>query len=621
LASARFAHDVLSERLREDRVAKKRRVLLLVLLALVVGVALLLYPFLQRTLDEITVRVPEYRRPPERVLLDQNWTPEQRKRFHHTAQGTRLLSYDWFMALEQPCLSPFGCGMFADSAFLDRFGFIPSEADPEMNPDGLPVGFAVDREFVDPASKKAYPVVGLTCAACHTNELFYGDRVVQIEGAPATIEIAAFQKALGLALAFNTKFPFSVGRYSRFERRVLGESASDAQKQALRDSYDAFLGEAMAEKQVIDEGHIYDNEAGFRRTDALARIGNQVFGADMKIAANYTVSTAPVRFPQIWDASWFNWVQYNSSIADPLVRNIGEALGVRAVLTLLGPRAAEFENSLNLKGLRVLEEVLAGPGPLQGLASPKWPPVFPPLDQAKVARGAALYRDRCQGCHLPPLPELRTDLEAAHKEGGTPKHWWRNALGNWFIKVTDIGIETIGTDPHEATDFNGRTADTGDLKKGVVSAREGLDMVTRGIALKFFEANGIPTEEHPAWAGGRDPSDVAVRDDLIYKARPLNGIWAVAPFLHNGSVPNLYLLLSPRSDRPDTFWTGSKEFDPVRVGYDTAEMEGGTLFDVSKPGNSNAGHEFNDGPRGKGVIGPLLSSDDRMAIIEYLKSL
>jgi hypothetical protein len=111
-----------------------------------------------------------------------------------------------------------------------------------------------------------------------------------------------------------------------------------------------------------------------------------------------------------------------------------------------------------------------------------------------------------------------------------------------------------------------------------------------------------------------------VRDELIYKARPLNGIWAVAPFLHNGSVPNLYLLLSPQAERPHTFWAGSKQFDPVKVGYDSAEMSGASLFDSSKPGNGNGGHEFKDGPLGKGVIGPLLSPDDRMAIIEYLKS-
>ena len=108
---------------------------------------------------------------------------------------------------------------------------------------------------------------------------------------------------------------------------------------------------------------------------------------------------------------------------------------------------------------------------------------------------------------------------------------------------------------------------------------------------------------------------------LIYKSRPLNGIWATAPDLHNGSVPSLYLLLSPQSERPRTFWSGSKQFDPINVGYDTAEMSGASLFDTAKPGNSNAGHEFTDGPLGHVVIGPLLSPDERRMIIEYLKSL
>jgi hypothetical protein len=50
-------------------------------------------------------------------------------------------------------------------------------------------------------------------------------------------------------------------------------------------------------------------------------------------------------------------------------------------------------------------------------------------------------------------------------------------------------------------------------------------------------------------------------------------------------------------------------------------MKGAYLYDVAKPGNSNRGHEFKDGPRGNGVVGPALSPDDRFAIIEYLKSL
>lgn len=83
----------------------------------------------------------------------------------------------------------------------------------------------------------------------------------------------------------------------------------------------------------------------------------------------------------------------------------------------------------------------------------------------------------------------------------------------------------------------------------------------------------------------------------------------------------MYMLLSPQSERPDTFWIGSKKFDPVKLGHDTTEFKGGYLYDVTKPGNSNRGHEFKDGPRGNGVVGPALSPDDRSAILEYLKSL
>lgn len=599
----------------------KRTLTLLIVAAVVVVAAM---PFVKTKLAEIRVNVPELPRPPETIAVNQNWSDQQRLQFHHTAQGTRLLPQKWFMALEQPCLSPFGCGLFHETSYLARFGFIPSKKDPALNPDGLPVGFAIDKDFVDPATKKTSPVVGLTCAACHTGEVFYGKYAVLIEGGPAMIEVTEFQKALGLALGFTLKFPLSIGRYSRFEERVLGPNPTAEQKQELRAGMEAYLNNGLAEKKAADAVHAYDNKAGFGRTDALTRIGNQVFAVDTGIAKNFAVSNAPVRFPQIWDASWFNWVQYNSSIADPLVRNVGEALGVRAAVKLSGPDANKFENSINVKGLYDMEELLAGPAPFQGLSSPKWPSVFPALDQSKVTRGGALYRKHCQGCHLPPLPELLSDLNGYGKPGASePAYWWKNGLGNWFLQVTDIRIEDIGTDPHQAVDFRNRTADTGDLKLGVKTAAEGLDLVTHGIVDAYFDKNKeyFTAERRAQWAGGRDRKDAAVRDDLLYKARPLNGIWAVAPYLHNGSVPSLYLLLSPQSDRPKTFWTGSKQYDPEKVGYDTTQLPGTSLYDTAKPGNANTGHEFKDGPRRNGVIGPLLSHDDRMALIEYLKSL
>jgi mono/diheme cytochrome c family protein len=589
----------------------RRIAIVLILLALLlVGGADL---YLQQS--QFRVDVPEYQAPPQQLVrAEQGWTDDQRLHFHHTPQGTRLVPYEWFMALEQPCLSLFGCDLFADKTYLARFGFLASQPDPKLNPDALPVGFARQEDFYDPDTKTSYAVVGLTCAACHTAELHYQNYAVRVDGAPAMINVTEFQKALGLAVAFTKFIPF---RYSRFEKRVLGANASGDQKTKLKQSFNAFLDNAQFELDNTKPGKgIYDNLAGFDRTDALTRIGNQVFAVDMKDAANFAPANAPVRFPQIWDASWFTWVQYNSSISDPLVRNVGEALGVRAAAKLYGPDANDFPNSVHMEGLKELEWLLAGPAPYQGLRPPNWPSVFPPLDERKVARGAELYKSICQPCHLPPAEELAADLKKPQ-----PTYWWQNAQKTRLLSVKDVKVSYVGTDPHEAMDFMSRTADSGDLGKRRVSADAGLQLVTDGIVNKYFEKMKLSPAEQLEWRGHRDPGDPTVQAKPIYKPRPLTGIWAVSPYLHNGSVPNLYALLSPQNDRPNTFWTGSKEFDPVTVGHDTSEIKGAYLYDVTKPGNSNRGHEFKDGPRGNGVVGPALSPDDRWAIIEYLKSL
>jgi len=115
---------------------------------------------------------------------------------------------------------------------------------------------------------------------------------------------------------------------------------------------------------------------------------------------------------------------------------------------------------------------------------------------------------------------------------------------------------------------------------------------------------------------------------LVYKARPLAGVWATPPYLHNGSVPTLYEMLIPADQRRKKFFVGRKEFDQVRVGlYAEPLTKNGFWFDASIPGNLNIGHEFRAGyreyhrgdPPSHGVIGPELTEDERWAIIEYLK--
>ncbi len=118
---------------------------------------------------------------------------------------------------------------------------------------------------------------------------------------------------------------------------------------------------------------------------------------------------------------------------------------------------------------------------------------------------------------------------------------------------------------------------------------------------------------------------------MAYKARPLNGIWATAPYLHNGSVPTLYDLLLPKrqaSDplegeyRPDEFMVGSREFDPQKVGFKSSGYDG-FLFRTSIWGNDNGGHEYAAGrtPQPDGTLFPALTKAQRLDLLEYLKSL
>jgi hypothetical protein len=86
--------------------------------------------------------------------------------------------------------------------------------------------------------------------------------------------------------------------------------------------------------------------------------------------------------------------------------------------------------------------------------------------------------------------------------------------------------------------------------------------------------------------------DWVIKANLGYRARTHDGIWATPPYLHNGSVPNLYQMLVPAERRSKRFSLGSTRFDPRHVGYETVGFVGAFEMDTSLPGNSNAGHEF-----------------------------
>jgi processive rubber oxygenase RoxA-like protein len=582
--------------------------------------------------QNFTVTIPHYAAMEEKpVWLNQQWTPQQRDWFHHADQGTQTfgIPYEWFIALEQPALSLSSPGLFSDTAYLDRYGFIPAWADPGNS--DLPIGFAhggrveeVSGEtLLNPQTKQPMTSLGLTCAACHTGRFTYQGKTVLVDGGPALTNIQKFQQAIGLSIIYTRLVP---GRFIRFADRVLGPGASDEAKAKLHAQFmDVY-------KQVTDvhnlENSVKDHtiEEGFTRLDALTRIGNTVFALDIDHHENFLGYSAPVHYPRIWNVSWFEWVQYNGSIQQPMTRNAGEALGVRATVNFPVAKDQLPTSSVQVDTIYGLEQQLAGPEPptvhnhFTGLASPKWPDkILPPIDTQLTAKGAALYKSHCLGCHLPATSD--PDFWTA------PQWLLANEAGERYLNLNMIDISHVDTDSAQASDMAQRnvsipaTLGIKDKDGNVVTTDtfgDALRQIVTTVVNRWYDIHNTPPAQRDKMNGFRPDG---VRALLAYKARPLNGIWATPPYLHNASVPNIYALLSPVSERPQIFYLGSREYDPVHVGYQTgADFSGAFKFDTSFRGNSNSGHEFNNGS-GQGIIGPLLAPEDRLAIIEFLKSM
>lgn len=653
--------------------------------------------------------------------LDQNWSTEDRHWFHHASQGTATfpVPYAWFVALEQPRIHLFTRpGLFKDSNYLERFGFLPSpktihtdeatlrrfgystasdaktepapppvaglKPAPVENFDGLPVGFARLASPLDPITGQSKPdMIGLSCAACHTGHINYKGVSVRFDGGPGMVDLLKLEEATGLAIAYTLYVPT---RFNRFATRVLGPYATAAERHQLKEGLSKAGGVVLAQANALEKMHKdtnkQDTEEGYGRLDALNRIGNQVFATDLALNGvtgfekNLVARDAPVSFPPIWTVPWFLWAQYDASIEQPLIRNAGEALGVSALVNLSAdaPKEALFRSTMVLGNLVRIEDMLRGPeDPFSqnpkgfgGLQAPKWPsqifaddPAWK-IDPARVSKGRALYAEICAECHLGPVDDPVFDTQFPDQSVWKQEHW--DPKGPVLIEVQKT-VEEMGTDAAQAKILGERKVSL----PGFLDMQPAHDLgqvwgctdlpdpstysstnMPYSIALmtavdrfsrKWMADHNIPNDpeaQQVFWGFRKNCPNPEVA--LHYRARPLNGVWATAPYLHNGSVPSLYWMLVPAAQRPKQFCMGFRDFDPHQVGFLVAADEapncknGETLFSVTggdgKPlhGNSNLGHSF-EGPavapnaHPPGVIGRLLTDQERYDLIEYLKTL
>jgi len=198
---------------------------------------------------------------------------------------------------------------------------------------------------------------------------------------------------------------------------------------------------------------------------------------------------------------------------------------------------------------------------LLDLAPPE-SPYLNGIDAAAAQRGQAIYMNECQACHgWMDGRRFRFDGER---------------LGYVDVPVSDIGTDRGRFDAFSET---------------VVAKQHELFKGTEFEFRHFQKTKG-------------------------YSNLPLDGLWARAPYLHNGSVPNLWSLLKPPAERPVAFQRGSDILDPLNGGFEAApcdpenDSHGVFCYDTRKPGNSNAGHDF----------GTAHSIEERRDLLEYLKT-
>ena len=600
------------------------------------------------------------------ITLDQGWDEPTRTWFYHEPQGSPIMPYAWFLALEQAGSE----ALFRDNSHLESFGLISWGAS-ATNPDGLPIGLTIDRGMLGPE-----PQVGMNCAACHVTEVTIAEKQVLVDGGVSHFNFGAFMDSLLTALQTTRD---DQAKFDRFAKRVLG---SDVTQEAITRLHSRFrLATQTRENWAFRNAGTVVPGPG--RVDALNVILNQVTADMLHRPDNARPTNAPVSFPFLWDAPYLDFVQYNGVVpnagAGAIGRNVGQVLGVFGEVSVVETTLPlGYASSVRIGHLMELESTL------ETLTSPQWSGLselgmLPPLNPDLVAQGQALYAENCSSCHaeidrtnrgdlasipvkLVALPRIGTDPAAAFDfsnrevatgplEGrksafvsGPPlcAHTHGNAiLAHVTVAVMMNDLSATGGTLAEAMGGQMETSVMSHLRNAFDAVGDTLGLTTHadrknaetdGQLIARLAAAGQSEAEITAAlternddksvlyallvadALDRPAEDIACLEagqKAQYRARPLNGVWATGPFLHNGSVPTLRALLQPAADRPKLFSIGSSNFDPVNVGFENAAGPDAIPLDTSLAGNGNMGHAF----------GTDLSAADKEALLEYLKGL
>ena len=584
-------------------------------------------------------------------------TPAQKESFYHLSQGSEIMP--WFVLTAIDAAD-------SDKPFVEnlkRYGLLPDPG----RADGLPVGLTVaSNPFTFGAD-----FVGITCAACHVGELHHDGKALRVDGAPNMFNLQLFYAdavdAVMAPLSDRAKLWRALKRLGRQDYQRYGIAAPLVRPASLvyyganillhRDRLDA--RRELLKVIIAAKAQPEHKTSGFGRLDAFDGTRNFLFTRLRKAdgsggfevnTANMVKLDAPVKFPWLWSRkasppgpvesyrdkpqsfprSWgfkdYDWIEWTSDTNTVMERNITETLGAGATVVLDPKSPSLFESSIPVRNMHALEWLAYYIDP------PKWPTdLFGPINSDLAAKGKDIFKNECARCH----------------EYGDESRTPTGLIKLYTMRPGGVGTDAtaVGTDATAAlriscpvpdigplpVDPRSYTAEDSQLLKACKDVKAGqafsgnsfattVKVAVDRIKKKAFASAGIDVAEQRAMEDLEQHGDVKWRDTLLdakppegpYAARPLYGIWAAAPYLHNGSVPTLYDLLLPPKERPEKFALGAREYDPAKLGFvvSTDCTPKDCLVDTTQTGNGNDGH----------VYGADLSPGDRTALLEYLKT-
>ena len=440
------------------------------------------------------------------------------------------------------------------------FGVIYEDGtDPRFD---LPIGMSMRRV-------QGIDRVYFNCAVCHTGSIRLSpdtDRVIVL-GMPAnTLNLGALVSFLDQAAA-DWKFRSSrlmpkVDELETLRRRA--ELPNDRYRPDELNAVDRFVFRTIGIPLLREQLLTLTSRLSFVDFDSWGPGRVDTFNPP-KALLGFPMEKASDRekmgnadFPSVWnqkhkETMQLHWDGNNTKVDE---RNLSAGFGTGATPTTLDKQKV-------LRTARFLDSVR--------------PPAFPVehIRPDLVAQGEPIYRATCWSCH------------------GNGKPPFESA-GSLVGKVTPI--EHVGTD------------------------RARLDSYTRALAAaqNSLYAGFPPDEEKCSTRPRADEECYPARFSHFRKTNgyanmPLDGLWLRAPYLHNGSVPDLRTLLEPPAARPAVFYIGYDVYDVDLVGFVTQGPDAerrGWKFDTGKRGNSNGGHDY----------GTRLSPAQKAALVEYLKT-